>query len=267
MAITTGMAIAAGVSAAASLAGGAMASSAAKKASRAQVQASQDANAAQERMFQRQTELQEPFRQGGLTAQDQIMQLLGIGGDKTAAGYGSLGKSFGETQFQQDPGYAFRQAEGMKALERSAAARGNLMSGSTMKGIQRFGQDLASQEYQNAFNRYQVERSAKLNPLQSLMGSGQSAANVMTGAAGQMGQNEASNLYNAGQARASGYIGQANALNTALGQVAGYAAQAPLNNAMINYYNSGAPGGVPGGSPGGGFGSGTTYNLTGRTGP
>jgi hypothetical protein len=137
------------------------------------------------------------------------------------------------------------------------------MSGSTMKGIQRFGQDLASQEYQNAFNRYQVERSAKLNPLQSLMGSGQSATNVMTGAAGQMGQNEASNLYNAGQARASGYIGQANALNTALGQVAGYAAQAPLNNAMINYYNSGAPGGVPGGSPGGGFGSSTPYRLPG----
>jgi hypothetical protein len=247
--------------------GGGASAIASGKAAKAQTRAAQDANAAQERMFEKQTQLQEPFRQGGLTAQNEIMQLLGIGGDKTAAGYGSLSKSFGADQFQQDPGYAFRQSEGMKALERSAAARGNLMSGSTMKGIQRFGQDLASQEYQNAFNRYQVERSAKLNPLQSLMGSGQSAANVLTGAAGQMGQNEASNIYNAGQARASGYIGQANALNTALGQVAGYAAQAPLNNAMINYYNSGAPGGVPGGSPGGGFGSGTTYNLTGRTGP
>ncbi len=243
--------------------GGALSARASSKASKAQTQAAQDANAAQERMFEKQTQLQEPFRQGGLTAQNEIMQLLGIGGDKTAAGYGSLGKSFGADQFQQDPGYAFRQSEGMKALERSAAARGNLLSGSTMKGIQRFGQDLASQEYQNAFNRYQVERSAKLNPLQSLMGSGQSATNVMTGAAGQMGQNEASNLYNAGQARASGYIGQANALNTALGQVAGYAAQAPLNNAMINYYNSGAPGGVPGGSPGGGFGSSTPYRLPG----
>jgi hypothetical protein len=217
MAITTGMAIAAGVSAASSLAGGAMAKSAAKKASKAQVQAAQDANAAQERMFQKQMELQEPFRQGGLTAQDQIMQLLGIGGDKAAAGYGSMAKAFGTEQFQQDPGYAFRQAEGMKALERSAAARGNLLSGSTLKGVQRFGQDLASQEYQNAFNRYQVERAARLNPLQSLMGSGQSAANVMTGAAGQMGQNEASNIYNAGQARASGYIGQANALDKRVG--------------------------------------------------
>lgn len=261
--------VAAAVTAAAAIGGAVISSKASKKASAAQVQASQEANAAQERMFQRQTELQEPFRQGGLTAQQEIMQLLGIGGNKTAAGYGSMAQPFGTQQFQQDPGYAFRQSEGMKALERSAAARGNLMSGSTMKGIQRFGQDLASQEYQNAFNRYQVERSARLNPLQSLMGSGQSATNVLTGAAGQMGQNEASNIYNAGQARASGYIGSANALTNALGQIGSFAANAPMQNAMMNYYNRGAPGGTgtgPGGSfePGGGFGSATRYNLTGQ---
>lgn len=252
MAITTGLAIAAGVSAAASLAGGAMASSAAKKAAKTQEQAAKDATAAQQRMFEEQKALQEPFRQGGLTAQQEIMQLLGIGGDKTAAGYGSLGKAFGQTDFEQDPGYAFRQSEGMKALERSAAARGNLLSGSTLKGVQRFGQDLASQEYQNAFNRYQVERSAKLNPLQSLMGSGQSAANVVTGAAGQMGQNEASNIYNAGQARASGYIGSTNALTNALGQIGSIASSLPEQNAMINYYNR-TPAGGGGAGPGGTF--------------
>jgi hypothetical protein len=241
--------IAAGIGAVGAIGGGVIASSAAKKASKVQEQAARDATSAQERMFQKQMELQEPFRQGGMTAQQEIMQLLGIGGDKNAAGYGSLGKSFGTEQFQQDPGYGFRQAEGMKALERSAAARGNLLSGSTLKGVQRFGQDLASQEYQNAFNRYQVERSAKLNPLQSLMGSGQSAANVVTGAAGQMGQNEASNIYNAGQARASGYIGSANALNTALGQIGGIASSLPEQNAMINYYNRTPAGG---GSLGGG---------------
>ncbi len=232
-----GLAAAAAITSVAAIGGGVIASKGAKSASKVQAQAAQDANAAQERMFQKQMELQEPFRQGGMTAQNEIMQLLGIGGDKAAAGYGSMGKAFGADQFQQDPGYAFRQSEGMKALERSAAARGMLSSGSTLKGIQRFGQDLASQEYQNAFNRYQVERSAKLNPLQSLMGSGQSATNVMTGAAGQMGQNEASNLYNAGQARASGYVGSANALSNALGQIGGYASAMPMNNAIMNYYN------------------------------
>lgn len=234
--------IAAGIGAAASVGGGLIAKSAANKAAATQAQAAQDAQAAQERMFQRQVELQEPFRQAGLTAQQQIMQLLGIGGDKTAAGYGSLAQPFGTQQFQQDPGYAFRQSEGMKALERSAAARGGLLSGSTMKGIQRFGQDLASQEYQNAFNRYQVERAARLNPLQSLMGSGQSSANVLTGAAGQMGQNEAQNLMNAGAARASGYVGGANALSSALGTVGGIATQFPLYQAQINYLNRGGAG-------------------------
>lgn len=229
----------------ATLGGGIIAASGAKSAANAQAQAAQDANAAQERMFAKQTELQEPFRQAGLTAQQQILQLLGIGGDASAPGYGSLAKPFSEADFKADPGYAFRQSEGMKALERSATARGNLLSGSTMKGIQRFGQDLASQEYANAFNRYQIERSNKLNPLQSLMGSGQSSTNVMTSAAGQMGQNEASNLYNAGAARASGYVGAANAIGGALGGIGQMAMQYPMYNAMAGYYKAGAPGGVP----------------------
>ena len=226
--------------------GGVSSAIASSKAAKAQKYAADQSAAVQREMFERQVALQEPFRQGGLTAQNQILQLLGIGGDQNAPGYGSLAKPFGTDQFQQDPGYAFRQAEGMKALERSAAARGGLLSGSTMKGIQRFGQDLASQEYQNAFNRYQVERANKLNPLQSLMGSGQSSANVLTGAAGNLGQGLSQSALQAGQARASGYIGTSNALNQALGGIANYAANAPLQNAMVNYYNMGAPGGVPG---------------------
>ncbi len=79
--------------------GGLIASSAAKKAANTQAQAAADATAAQERMYERQIGLQEPFRQAGLTAQQQIMQLLGIGGDKTAAGYGSLAQPFGTQQF------------------------------------------------------------------------------------------------------------------------------------------------------------------------
>ena len=94
-------------------------------------------------------------------------------------------QNFGMEQFKQDPGYAFRMSEGMKALENSAAARGGLLSGATMKGIQRYGQDMASQEYMNAFNRYQVEREARLNPLQSLAGVGQTTANAL--AAGGQG--------------------------------------------------------------------------------
>tara|TARA_R110002126_G_scaffold8519_7_gene40176 strand:+ start:781 stop:1560 length:780 start_codon:yes stop_codon:yes gene_type:complete len=230
----------------ATLGGGLIAAGGAKKAANVQAEAAREAQAANERALERQIGLQEPFRQAGLTAQQQIMQLLGIGGDASAEGYGSLAKPFGQTDFEQDPGYAFRQAEGMRALERSASARGNLLSGGTLRGIQRFGQDLASQEYGNAFNRYQIERSARLNPLQSLMGSGQSATNVMTGATGQAGQNEAANLYGAGQARASGYVGQANALGGALSSIGQAAASYPLMQAQMNYFNSLGRGGAGG---------------------
>ena len=93
----------------------------------------------------------------------------------------------------QDPGYAFRMSEGMKALDRSAASRGGLLSGATLKGAQTYGQGLASQEYQNAFNRYQTNRANQLNPLQSLAGQGQTTATAL----GQQGANMASNIGNA----------------------------------------------------------------------
>jgi hypothetical protein len=156
-------------------------------------------------MFNRQTELQEPFRKAGEEALNKLIPL--------ASNY----TPFGMNQFQQDPGYAFRLSEGMKALDRSAAARGGLLSGATLKGAQRYGQDLGSQEYMNAFNRYQTERNAQLNPLQSLAGVGQTATNTLTGAAGQMGQNLATGYGNVANARASGYVGGTNALTSALG--------------------------------------------------
>ena len=248
MAITTGMAIAAGVSAAASVGGGLMAKSAAKKASKAQVQAAQDANAAQERMFQKQMELQEPFRQGGLTAQDQIMQLLGIGGDKAAAGYGSMAKAFGTEQFQQDPGYQFRLREGLKALDRTAAARGGLLSGAQLRGVTRYGQELGTQEYTNAFNRYQAERQARLNPLQSLAGMGQTTASTLANQAGQYGQSMAQGAAQMGNIRASGYMNQANALTGALGQGLNYYQNQQMMNRIFpqQQLSGAAPLGMPG---------------------
>jgi hypothetical protein len=59
----------------------------------------------------------------------------------------------GQQVLDQDPGAAFRQSEARKALEGSAAARGDLLSGGTLQALQTRSQDLASQEYGNAFNR------------------------------------------------------------------------------------------------------------------
>lgn len=194
-------------------------SKAAKSAAGIQAGAAADATAAQERMFERQVELQEPFRKAGMAGQNRLLELLGIGEDKTVPGYGKYASAeFTPAKFQLDPSYAFRMSEGLKGLERSAAARGGILSGSTLKGIQRYGQDLASQEYQNAFNRYQTERTNTLNPYASLAGVAQSSANTLTGAAGTLGGQIGSNIIGAGNAMAAGQVGQANAISQGVGQ-------------------------------------------------
>ena len=177
-------------------------------------QASREALDLQRRMYEESVARQQPFMQAGQNALNKLIPLSDY-------------QKFGMDQFQQDPGYAFRMSEGMKGLERSAAARGGLLSGATLKGIQRYGQDLGSQEYQNAFNRYQSERSAQLNPLQSLAGVGQTTANTLGGygqtyanQANQLGMTNAANQGNLalgmGNIRASQYGNAGSALNTAL---------------------------------------------------
>jgi hypothetical protein len=211
-------------------------SSASKSAARTQAGAAADATAAQERMFERQVELQEPFREAGLAGQNRLLQLLGLGEDKTAKDFGKYASAeFGMDKFTADPGYAFRMSEGMKGLERSAAARGGLLSGSALKGIQRYGQDLASQEYQNAFNRYQTARTNTLNPFQSLAGVAQSSANTLTGAAGTLGQNIGSNIIGAGNAMAAGQVGSANAIAQGVGQGINFYQGQQYLNRLPNY--------------------------------
>jgi hypothetical protein len=179
-------------------------SRASSKAASAQAGAASEASDLEREMFERNIELNAPFREAGITALNKLTPL--------ATEY----TPFGMQQFQQDPGYAFRMSEGMKGLERSAAARGGLLSGATLKGIQRYGQDMASQEYQNAFNRYGIERERRLNPLQSLAGVGQTTSQQLGAAGTQMAGNVGNLMTGGAAARASGYVGGANALTGAL---------------------------------------------------
>jgi len=138
------------------------------------------------------------------------------------ADYGKYARDFSMQDFTTDPGYAFRMSEGLKSLDRQAAARGGLISGGALKAAQRYGQDLGSQEYQNAFNRYQVNRANQLTPLQSMSGMGQTTAEQL-GNAGQTYAGQAGAAYGAaGQAQASGYMGAANAISGGLGQYLNY---------------------------------------------
>jgi hypothetical protein len=219
-----------------------MGSQASKSAANTQAQAAAQASDAQRAMFERQVELQEPFRQAGLKGQNRLMELLGLSEDKKAPGFGKYATAeFGMDKFTADPGYAFRMSEGMKALERSAAARGGLLSGATLKGTQRYGQDLASQEYQNAFNRYQAERAGTLNPYQALAGTAQTSANTLTNAAGNLGQQLGSNIIGAGNAQAAGQIGSINAIAGGLGQGINFYQNQQLLNRLPTYSASTGP--------------------------
>lgn len=205
--------------------------SAASSAARTQAAATDRATAAQERMYNRGVELQEPFRQVGVNALPELV---------AASRY----DPFTTEKFQADPGYAFRLKEGLRALESSAAARGGLLSGNQMRDITQFGQELGSQEFTNAFNRYQAERNARLNPLQSLAGMGQTTSQNIAGAAGRLGEQIGSNLIQGGAARASGYMGMANALSGGLSQYLAYnqnQAQNARDQQYIDMLRSRAP--------------------------
>lgn len=60
--------------------------------------------------------------------------------------------------FEEDPGYQFRRQQGMEGIQNSAASRGNLGSGATLKALAQFNSGLASQEYDKAYGRYDTNR-------------------------------------------------------------------------------------------------------------
>jgi hypothetical protein len=206
--------------------------SAAKDAANTQAQSARDANELMYRMYQEQKGLQEPFRGAGIGAQNRLLDLLGLSKNTGAEGFGKYAKDFGMSDFTADPGYGFRLSEGQKALERQAAARGGLISGSALKAATRFGQEMGSQEYTNAYNRYQTNRANQLAPLGSLLSSGQAAASNTGAAAGSYGAGASGNITGAGAASAAGQVGSTNALTDALNSYLRYSSSQEMAEAI-----------------------------------
>jgi hypothetical protein len=205
--------------------------SASKSAASTQAAAADRAAQLQNEQFQQTREDLAPYRAAGQTALNKLIPLTDY-------------QKFGMDQFQQDPSYAFRLSEGQKALDRQAAARGGLISGGALKAAQRYGQEMGSQEYTNAFNRYQLERNAQLNPLQSLAGVGQTTTSQL----GQFGATNAANVGNlmtgGAAASAAGQVGAANAVTGGLGTYLNYTSNNNLLNALRNRSGGGFPSGT-----------------------
>lgn len=235
----------AGIITAAAIGGAASAygSRQARKAGNRQADAAREGQAMQERMFNRQNELQEPFRQAGISGQNRYMELMGLGGNTGAEGYGKYARDFSMADFEKDPGYEFRLTEGLKALDRQAAARGGVISGKALKAAGRYGQDYATGEFQNAYGRYRQNRLDQLNAFGALSGMGQNATNVLTSAAGDFGARSAASAMDAGNAQAAGRMNAANALAGGVGQGMNFY----QNNRLMNMYaNRGGTTNYPG---------------------
>lgn len=229
----------------AAVAGGLIASNGAKSAANTQAGASRDAAALQDAQYQqtRKDQLaqyeqvrsdQKPYRDAAYPSLANLSKGLQAGGQ--------YARNFGMSDFQADPGYQFRVQQGEQGINRAASARGGQYSGATLKALARFNQDIGSQEYGNAYSRFNTDRTTQFNRNATLAGIGQTA-NTAVGNAGNAaygniagaGQNSANQqgaaLQNAGEARASGYVGTANAIGSGIKQLYnGYQQQQALNS-------------------------------------
>jgi hypothetical protein len=223
MAIATGTAI---------LGAGLLGAAASRSSSKTQASAAAQAADIQKTQFEQTREDQAPYRTAGYNALAEMQ--------RTAGNVPGAFK-FGAGDYQADPGYAFRLSEGQKALDRQAAARGGLISGGALRAAQRYGQEMGSQEFGNAYNRaltgYNTGVASEnqlYNRQAGLAGIGQTSANLV----GQFGQNYATNVGNlmtgAGAAQAAGQVGMANAVTGGLGTYLNYNQGNNLLNVLQN---------------------------------
>lgn len=156
------------------------------------------------------------------------------GQPENSADFGSLLKDFSAKDFEADPGYGFRLSEGLKAIQNSAAARGGLLSGSALKGITRYGQDMGSQEYGNAYARYNQNQQNKFSRLSGVSGMGENAAGQIAGLGAGVAGSVAQNQIGIGNASAAGGIAGANSLSNSIGQGLNFYNQNQLINSLRN---------------------------------
>jgi hypothetical protein len=208
---------------------------AADTAAQLQAQEAQNSLGFQENEFNTEQKNLAPWLSAGKGGLSQLQTLLGLGSNTTAPGFGSLSQPFTPPSLstaEQYPGYQFGLGQGEEALQNSAAAKGSLVSGNTLEGLNNYAQNYAQSDYTNvynqAFNTFENNQNNTFNRLAALSGIGQTAATTL-GQQGQSAANTVANidlttgaqqgqeLNNAAAATASGYVGGANAWAGGLG--------------------------------------------------
>jgi hypothetical protein len=200
----------------ASLQGAKMQASASKKAAAIYAQVSREQIQAQKDMFNKTEANLTPWREAGTKALNTLSGMV----------------EAGPGEFTESPGYQFRLDEGSKMIERAAASKGSVLSGATLKGLERFTQDYASNEYNNFLAQYYDS----LKPFENLSNTGQNAAaqigsfgadsvNSQTGIAMDNALYQGSAIQNQGAYKAQGVAGAANS----------YSVKGAVNNVLSLY--------------------------------
>jgi hypothetical protein len=190
-----------------SLAGGYLSGKGAQQGAETQAGAMRESARLQKEMFDVQNEQQAPYRQAGYSALKDIAGMQPY-----------LTKQFGQEDFQAgiDPSYNFRLQQGNLATTNLANQAGGLIGGNALQGLTNYGQNLASTEFGNAFNRFQTQRSNIYNNLASIAGLGQTSLGQTGQLAGTTSQGVGGAIAGAGSAIGAGQVAAANAYGSGI---------------------------------------------------
>lgn len=240
----------------------------AKSAADTQANAANNATDAQLQMFNTTQQNLQPYMNAGSTALSTLQGQLPSLNQQYSNPMG-IQAGINNTNWQQymSPAYNFQLQQGQQALQNSQAAGDGVLSGSALKGLINYNQNMAQTGFQNAFNDYQTQYNNQFNQGQALFNNNQTQnQNIYNRLAGlaQLGQNAAANvgsaatqtgagisntIQGAGNAQAAGTIGTANAISNGLNNGMGYYMMNNLTGG--NLFGNSASAGVPGWTPAG----------------
>ena len=211
---------------------------AAREAAQIANASSDRALALQQRMYDESIARQQPYYQAGVNALPGYLKGIAAGGEYV--------RPFTMADFRTDPGYAFRLSEGQKALDRQAAARGGLISGSALKAAQRYGQEMGTQDYGRALQDFYGRQEVARNAAAGVVGYGPTS-NALASTAGQNYATNVGNLMtNQGYNTANAMLAGERARQSAYGEIGTQLRSGGFSNMFSPYGRSQGPVGMYG---------------------
>jgi hypothetical protein len=222
------MGVSAGIAAGGAVIGGLINGNAAENAASTEAGAANNATAEEAAMFGTEQANEQPYMAAGSQALGELQGQMS-----------TFNQPFTMSQFQEDPGYQFDLQQGQQAINNSAAASGHLISSQQLGNASNYADSMASNEFNNAYNRYQTTNQSNYNRLMGVSQLGQAGASNTNAAAMNTANAISANTIGAGNAAAAGTIGAANATSGAIGGVANSVSNYGLMSNLMPQNNSG----------------------------